>query len=430
MDAYEPLLSLLVAGLVGLLIGLEREQSRPIGPEAPGHIGGIRTHPLVALSGALTMLLSRELGVWLPIAGLLTVGALVIAAYVNALKAGGGSGITSEVTLIVTYLLGTLAMSDVILPVERRWIVVASLAVLATLLLSVKPTLHAFAKQATRDDILATLKFLIVAVVVLPLLPDRTYGPLDVLNPYSIGLMVVLIAGIGFVGYLLVRALGPGRGLGLTGLVGGLVSSTAVTLSSAGRAKGEPAIRDACALAVTVASTVMFGRILLEVQVVHPDLVPRLAVPLVLMTLAGAAFALVYFLRGRAQHATAKEVRFSNPFELSSALKFGALFAGILLVSKAATLYLGAGGTYLAGLLAGLADVDAITLSMARLAKAGEVKPEVAVTTILIGAGSNTVVKGTMATVVGGWDFGRRIALAFGTVLLAGLLGVLWVWLS
>jgi uncharacterized membrane protein (DUF4010 family) len=430
MEEFEPFVSLGVALAVGLIIGFEREQSAPVEPKARrSFVGGARTYPMVSLIGALAMLLARQSGpalVWLAFVGTF---AFLIVAYADVVRRDGDRGLTSEAAFIVTFMLGALATSNgVIEPVGKRSMVLLAVAVLATVILSIKPRVHALAERVSKDDVYATLKFLIVAVVVLPLLPDETFGPLGVLNPHKIGLMVALIAGIDFVGYVAVRALGPGRGLGLTGLVGGLASSTAVTLSMSGRARESTELHPSCALAVVTASTVMFPRVLIEVAVVHRPLLASLWIPLLAMTLAGLA-AVLFFYR-RAQGATAKtdKLEIDNPFELSSALKWGFVFVVVLLMAKLATTYLGRGGTYLAGLLAGTTDVDAITLGMANLAKSGEIEPTVAVTTIIIGTASNTLVKGGMATTIAGWRFGRMVLAAFGAMLVAGALGLFVVW--
>jgi len=268
----------------------------------------------------------------------------------------------------------------------------------------------------------------VVAVIVLPLLPDRTYGPLDVLNPFDVGRLMVLISVLSFVGYAGIRLLGPRRGLGLTGVVGGLVSSTAVTLSMSGRARERPEIAGSAALAVVLASTIMFPRIFAIVAVVNPALQAAVAWPLALATAAGLLSSLVLWLRSRRGAHEGAAVVFTNPFELGRALWFALLFVVVLLGSKAAALYLGTAGTYAAGVLAGSTDVDAITLSMARLAGA-EVPARVAATTIFLGAAANTVVKGGMAAVIGGWPFGRRVLVAMGAMLAAGAGGVALAWL-
>jgi len=428
MDEYEPFLSLGIALAVGLLIGLEREQSAAAERTDQHLIGGARTHPIVALLGGLSALLARELGVGLPLLLLVALTAFIVVAYAAALRAGRGPGITSEVALLVSYVLGALALSHgVIEPLTRRISVVAASAVVVTLLLSSKPRSKALAQRISQQDVNATLKFLIVGVVVLPLLPNETFGPLDVLNPREMGLLVVLIAGISFVGYAAVRIVGPERGLGLTGFVGGLASSTAVTLAMASRAKEEPALVRACALAVVLASTVMIARVAVVVGVVNPQLLRALAAPLLAMGLASTAASLALYFRSRQHGRAAEAVSISNPFELSTALKFALLFSVVLLGSTAATKYLGTRGTYAAGILAGTTDVDAITLSMARLA-GGAIPMPVAATTVFLGLASNTIVKAVMATVLGGWRFGRVVAAAFGISLMAGGAAVAIAW--
>jgi len=436
VDTYQLFASLGLALVAGLIIGLEREQAALEEEKPEGKfIGGSRTFPLFALLGAIAVLVSRELGSWVLLTTFLGVLALVSISYAADVFRGGDRGLTSEVALVLTFLLGALSMSTgVVEPLRQKIFVVLSAAVLATLLLSVKLPLHQFIAKATKEDVLGTMKFLLVAVVVLPLLPDRTMGPLDALNPFKVGLMIVLIGGVSFVGYVAMRVLGPGRGLSITGLVGGLVSSTAVTLTFSRRAKDEPALASACALAIVLASTVMSVRVAVLVAVVNPNLAISVAVPMGAMTLASiGACALLYREARRPIHGSSKaetarsDVKFQNPFALGSAIKLGAIFAVVLLLSKAATLYASAGGMYVTGLIAGMADVDAITLSMADLAK-NHLPAEVAVTTILIAVVSNTMVKGGLALALGGWALGKRTLASLGAAIGGGLLGALWVW--
>jgi uncharacterized membrane protein (DUF4010 family) len=431
MAQYEPFLSLLLAMFAGLLIGLERQQSAEgDGADKAEILGGARTHPLVALVGACVMLLARQVGsaiLLMTLAGFLAFLAL---SYAHDLRTTGSRGLTSEVALLLTFVLGSLsAAGATVLPVEQKIVVVSSISVVATLLLSVKPRLHALVRKASKEDVFATLKFLLVALVVLPQLPNRTMGPLDVLNPYKIGLMVVLIAGISFTGFVAIRALGTQRGLGLTGILGGLASSTAVTLSLSGRVKEEPRLVDSFAMAIVLASSIMFLRVLVTVAILAPALVPALAIPLGAMAGGGfIAAALLWRVSQTQAVAEAGEIHFSNPFELGSAVKFAAFFALVLLAAKAATTYFGTGATYLMGVLAGTTDVDAITLSMTRLAQTGSIGTPVAVTTILLGVASNTLVKAGMTAFAGGWAFGRRIVLVFSGLLVLGALGLLILW--
>lgn len=414
----------------GLLLGFERELSmpRPDDGRSESYLAGARTFPLVALLGATAALLAGVFGWVALVLPFVALGALVLVSYSDDVRRGSDRGLTSEVALILTFVLGALAMTqDVFDGVRQKALVVGAVAVTSTLLLSLKPRLQAFLERVSREDVFATLKFLVVLVIVLPLLPNEAMGPLGALNPWQIGLMVVLIAGISFVGYVTMRLFGAQRGLGFTGLVGGLASSTAVTLSFSARAKAEPALANACALAVVLASSIMPARVLVEVSVVNPSLLAQMAYPMGAMIAVGLVAAGYLYWRSRS-HAPAGEIRVANPFQLSTAVKFALVFALVLLASKVATTYFGTGATYLAGLLAGTTDVDAITLSMARLAFEGVASDEVAVTTILLGVVSNTCVKGGMALVLGGQAFGLRVCAALAAMLVAAGIGLVAVW--
>jgi len=418
LDSYELYLSLALAAAAGLLIGIEREQSAPRDESKESFVGGARTHPLVALAGGLSVLVSRETHWPVVAVALAALTAFLVVNYAQDVRRGAGRGLTSEAAFLVSFLLGALALtSDVIRPPERKYLSVAAVAVLATVLLSAKPTLTPLARRLTREDLSATLKFLVLAVVVLPLLPDRAYGPLDALNPRQIGVLVVLIAGINFLGYAAIRILGPQRGLGLTGLVGGLASSTAVTLSMSARAREEPRLADSLALAVVLASSVMFIRMGVLVAIVAPQLLGAAWSPLVAMAAAGLLASLWLYRRSR--ETPKADLKLSNPVELWEALKFALYFTVVLVGSKAAATYLGAGGAYAAGAVAGTADVDAITLSLARLARSG-LPAQVAVTSIFLAAASNTIVKAILSASLGGWAYGRRVATAFAIILAAG----------
>jgi uncharacterized membrane protein (DUF4010 family) len=425
----EPFASLGLAVAAGFLVGLERERSRPASDEV-SFVGGARTHPLLALVGALASLAARQVG---PVAVVVPFAALVILLglnYAGDVWRDRHRGITSEVAFLVTFVLGVLSTSSgVVEPLSTRVFVVAGAAVVTAAVLSAKPALHPLVGRISAHDLAAAMRFLIVAVVLLPLLPDRTYGPLDVLNPVRIGALVVLISALSFAGYAAVRLLGPERGLSLTGLAGGLVSSTAVTLSMAGRARANPQLGGPAAAAVMLASTVMFARVMVLVAVANPGLVGAVAPPVAAAGLGAAASALAIWLRSRGAPVQAGAVALHNPFELGSALRFALLFAVVLLASKAASTHLGTAGTYAAGVLAGATDVDAITLSMASLA-GGQVPERVAATTIFLGVAVNSLVKGIMALVAGGLPFGRRVLAAQGAALLAGAAGLAASWLA
>lgn len=425
MTRYEPYLSLGLATAAGLLIGLEREHSAPTDPKEESFLGGARTHPLFALVGGVSVLAAREVGAWalvLPLGGLV---ALLVANYWGDVVAGRSRGITSEAAFLLSFMLGALSLTEhVIEPLSRKVFVVAAIAVVATALLSSKPKIHPLAQRISAADISGTLEFLVLAVIVVPLLPDEHLGPLETLNPHDIGLFVILISALSFVGYAGIRLLGPERGLGLTGVVGGLVSSTAVTLSLSGRAREHEEIRESAALAVLLASTIMFLRVILLVTLVNGTILRLVVPPMLAAAGAGIGVSLLLWLRSRRVRRAAGPIGFSNPFELGRALGFALFFAAVLVGTKAAAVYLGDAGTYAAGLLAGTTDVDAITLSMAGLAD-GPVAPAVAATTIFLAAGSNTLVKGLLALFLGGWRFGRQVLAGQLTMLLAGVVALI-----
>jgi uncharacterized membrane protein (DUF4010 family) len=430
-DHLEPFLSLGLALAAGLLIGLERERSVSEDARARAFLGGARTHPLVALVGGVATLAGRSLGTAPLIVTLVALVVLLALNYgIDTLK-GGPHGITSEVAFLLSFLLGVLALTrDVIEPLASRAFVVAAVAVIATFLLSARDRLHPLAQRTSAEDVAATLKFLIVAVVVLPLLPDRTFGPYEVLNPHKLGILLVLITGISFLAYAAIRLLGAERGLGLTGLLGGLVSSTAVTLAMAARVREREDLADAGALAVMMASTVMFFRVVVVVALVNPALIGRLLAPMGMGAAGGLLTCLALWHRSRRAAHPASGVVLKNPFELGRAVLFALLFGAAILGTKAASVHLGASGTYAVGVLAGATDADAVALSMAELVRAGGVAPAVAATAIFLGVAANTLVKGVLALTGGGAAFGRRVLGAQLVVLLTGGVGAALGWLG
>lgn len=429
MEAYENHLSLATALAVGLLIGLEREQTKQKEVQAkeaegehPGgaSLGGIRTYPLFALVGALSTMLGPA-SMWLPLVSLLGVFALVAISYAADVRRGTDGddhNITSEVAIVATYLLGALAASrGVVEPMADRLVLVAGLGVVATFLLSSKERFHTLVVRVSREDLFATTKFLIVTVIVVPLLPDRNMGPLEAINPRTLGLLVVTISGLSFVGYIAMKLWGAKRGLLLGAALGGLVSSTAVTLSFANRTQAEPRLAPAAAGAIAVAWTIMLGRVAVLVAIIDLALLRTLAIPLAAMILASLVGLALTFRRDGESEA---KLELSNPFELGSAIKVTLMFGVVLLVTKAATVYLGSEGLYLASALGGTTDVDAVTLSSARLAQTAAVTPIVGTISIAIGIAVNTLVKTGMAAVIGGSALGRRMILVAAMVVVAG----------
>ncbi len=403
---------------LGMLIGLERERTR-------GEIqsfAGVRTFSLAALLGAVCVYAAERSGLpWIIGLVFLALIALVIVAYQAAAKKGQ-TGATTEVSLIITFLAGCLCAWG-----EPG--VAGAIAVVTMLLLALKGWLHNLAKRIEASDVEATLKFAIITLIVLPLVPDTNFGPagLEVINPYKTWLMVVLIAGLNFVGYILVKVLGRVHGLGITGLLGGLVSSTAVTLGFSQRSRTEPDLAPVLALAILLAWTVMFFRVVVEVAVVNFDLAKSLVLGMSLMGSVSLVICLLLWRRGRSK-VQAEVQSGHNPFELGDAIKFGVLFAVVIFAASAAQVYFGDTGLYVAGALAGLTDVDAIALSMANLAAQDPASSAAASRTIVIAVISNTMVKCGMVIWLGAPSLRKTIipvtvALALAGVAAAYLVG-------
>jgi uncharacterized membrane protein (DUF4010 family) len=403
-----------IAILLGALVGIEREKRKE--EEDAGGIAGLRTFTLLALLGAAAGFLARSLSSpWIVAAALLIVGAFVVAGYLVAARSDPEStGLTTEVAAVVVFLLGAMVM----LGFAELAI---GLGVLTAAVLAYKRPLHGFVDKLGWDDVYAGLRLLIATFIALPLLPDKPIDPWGALNPYTLWLLVILISSLSLIGYVLTRLLGPARGTALTGLAGGLVSSTAVTLSFAREGRDKPKKSAALACGILLAWAVMFLRVILLVAVVNRALLSHVLVPFLVMALVVGGFAAFLYYRSGGSDGTAgkKGVNVQNPFSLTAAAKFAALFAVVLLAVKIVQANFPPTGLYAVAAIAGLTDVDAITLSMSELAKSGEAR--IAVIAIVIAALSNTLVKCGMAFVLAGSTFGRPLLIATIVTLLAGL---------
>ena len=408
----QALQTMIIALVLGGLVGLEREHAQAGKKQI--QLGGVRTFPILALLGAISAFGSQRMS-WFFMAGFLTVSLLLIISYYYTAKED--PGMTTELSALAVFLIGALAQ-------WREIHLAAALAIILTALLALKRPLHEMTTRLGEDDLYATLKFVTVTIIVLPLLPDEAYGPLSVFNPYKLGLMVVLIATIGFAGFFMIRMLGARLSIILMGLLGGLVSSTAVTLSCAEKRRQNPALSSAYALATGIACVMMFPRVLLEAFVINLALAKQLVIPIASAAVLGILVIAVGVLRLKPGHE--EEVAVTNPFRLMPAVKFGLMLAAILFLAKAAQLYLGNLGVYVASAAAGLTDVDAITLSMARLSLEGESESPVSLATalgaILLAAAVNTTVKGAFALSARAPAFRLAVTPIF-IALLTGVLG-------
>jgi len=410
----EPWWRFAAALLIGALIGLEREFVQQRSGEQ--EFGGIRTFALMSLLGAVAAFLTDQYGPLIFLAVYLGLILLLWASLLASSMRGVEEGITTEVTALLVPLFGAMM-------IWNQPAVAAALGVITALILALKPRLHGAARRMSAEDLRATLEFSIITAVVLPLLPNEGFGPFGVLNPFQIWLLVVFISGIGFLGYVLMKYLGPERGIGITGLLGGLASSTATTLSFAGRSKTNAGLSTVLAQGILLASCVMFPRVLIEVAVVNPALVRQVVVPLATMLIAGGIAVYILRRRGRAEEkADHGGVELSNPLRLKTAITFGLVFAVVLVAVEAANEYFGSAGVYIASILAGITDVDSITLSVSNLSLKGLLDPRVAAIAIILATIMNTIAKAVMAMVLGTPRLRRLVSRAFGLVVLAGLI--------
>lgn len=410
----ELLLNLATALSVGLLIGTERSWS---GRDNTGQeLAGIRTFGLAGLFGGLATLSAIHFGAAAWIAMFVALALLTIAGYVIESRTYADHGMTTEVALLITFLLGSLAVAEMRL-------LAASVAVVVALLLSLKARLHGALRKLSEAELSGALKLLFISVVLLPVLPSQGYGPWQAFNPYTTWWMVVLIAGIGFAAYVAIRVLGTRHGLMVTALLGGIVSSTAMTITLA-RLNTEK-LRPALAAGLLATSALMFPRVLLEVGLINRALLPSLLAPMLTAGLIYAAGALFYYLRAGQQPPSGAEPPLKNPFELGPALRFAGLLVIILFLVEGARRLLGDTGIYLVALLSGLTDVDAITLSLSNSART-DLSEMVAVRGIFLAALSNSLVKAGLILFIGG----RAMAVLTLPFMLGGLvagLAVLWL---
>ena len=287
--AYPELLTVALdfatAILLGALVGIEREK-RKSEEEETHHIAGLRTFILLALFGATAGFISRSLSAsWIFGVSLLIVGAYVVAGYyVTSRTSQNGKGLTTEVAAVIVFLLGAMVMFGF----EPLAI---GLGVVTAAVLAYKQPLHGFVEKLGWDDVYAGVRLLIATFIALPLLPNEPVDPWGALNPYKLWLLVILISSLSLVGYVLTRLLGASRGVALTGLAGGLASSTAVTLSFAKEGRDNPQIANALACGILLAWAVMFVRVLVLVAVVNRLLLVPLLTPFVVMAVVVAAFA-------------------------------------------------------------------------------------------------------------------------------------------
>lgn len=397
---------------LGLLVGLQREWAKP-------EAAGIRTFALITVLGTVCALLAQKFGGWVLAGGMVALGGLLVLAHLRRERSSEDHpGATTEVAALLMFAVGALLPAGMITEAVAIGGGVA-------LLLHWKKPLHGFVERIGGADIRAVFRLVLIALVVLPLLPDRSFGPYEVLNPFQIWLMVVLIVGISVGGYLISRYVGPQTGSVVCGILGGLISSTATTVTYARRSKVAPETAPLSALVIIIASTIVFARVAFEVAVVAPAIFWQVLPQFGLMGLWMALIATVAFALARREQAGAFEPK--DPSNLAAAVIFGGLYALVLLAVAAAREYFAAPGLYVVAALSGLTDIDAITLSTAQMITAERLNVAIGWRMMLVGALSNILFKGFVIAVLGPSRLFGRIAALFGFALAGGVL-LLWLW--
>ena len=401
---------------IGLLIGVERGWKSREAKEGE-RIAGLRTYGLTGLLGGGAGVLSQYLEI--AAFGFVFLGftAAVTVAYVIRQRTSEDVSITGLVALLLTFLLGALAALDHVN-------LAASAAVVTAMLLRFKDVLHGWLRKLEKRELHAVLQLLLISVVLLPILPDRGYGPWQVLNPYEIWWMVVLIASISFIGYFTMKIAGPGQGVILTALAAGMASSTALTLHFSRLSRKQEDMKNLLASGILVACGTMFPRIVLISSLINPALFNALIVPMTVMTLL-TLFSAAVIWRKSVDRPPSELVYLINPLELKPALFFGALLVLVILLGKAAIHFFGDAGLYLLAAVSGIADVDPINLTLSRMSIA-ELSLDVTVLAIVIASSSNTLVKAVLAISIGGLGLGMRV---FVPLLAAAGAGLATVWL-
>lgn len=406
----DTLLRLGLALSIGLLIGLERGFSQRTEPEG-GRVAGFRTFGVIGLSGGLVAVLAQATHWAVLAAAIPSFVAIVLFAFWHGERQRRDVGATTLFATLTTFALGIVAVMG---EIEHA----AAAAVVLTALLALKKEMHLGVERLKRVELRAAVQLLLISAVILPVLPDRGFGPFEALNPYRIWLMVVLIAGVSFAGYVAIRLFGAGRGVLLTGALGGLVSSTAVALSLAGRAREPDASPSALAAGIVVAASMMFWRCALVVGAIDLALGMRLAWPLGVAGIIGMVGGFILARRGQGG-----DFEPSDPTSLRMAIQFGLLLGLIELMAAALRHWVGDNGLFVLAGISGLADVDAISLSIADMAGKG-LDRGIGAGAILLAAGVNTLVKIGIVGVKGSSALAWRVGLPLLAALCGGVVAL------
>lgn len=423
--------------LLGALIGVQREIRQQ--KEEVRDLAGFRTFTFISLLGFLTGYFTINLfgTIWFMLVVLVGVLSLIILSYyVVTENKQNGIGIMTQILAIFAFFIGILISYN-------NYYISIVLTIVITSILFLGHELHQFAKRLTKTEIFATLKFAIISMVILPILPNKNYSPidmpiikniflnqnlisidflakLDVFNFYHIWLMVVFVSGIAYIGYILMKYLGSKKGILLTGFLGGFMSSTALTTSFAIQSKKNNHLIMPLAIGVIIACSTMFFRILFEIIILNSNLFLAVLIPLSLMGLIGFLLAIYLLIKFNNKHHKIDREKIKSPFTLGPALTFALIFLIVTFFAKLFSILFGNSGIYLLSFISGITDVDAITISLCNLAKIGSISNLVAALGIVIASATNTMFKASLAYYLGTKDFAKVIFYVFGVILFAG----------
>lgn len=413
-----PFLHSLIVGIsLGALIGLVRQWSDEIQEKETESTAGIRTFSLWSVLGFLAAYIHQEHAAFFFPVSFATFGILLIATNYIDRHHQKAFGLTSSSAAILTFLVGALVYWQQIQPA-------IAITVTIGILLVSKPFVHRWTTRLTNEDMQSLLQFLVVTGLILPLVPNKGYGPLEAFNPYSIWLMVVLISGLGFVGYVAVRLLGTRAGIIVTGLAGGLASSTATTLALTRNSRDTPDISRTLAAGIVIANTVMIGRLAVIVLAINQNLFMQILMPLLIMAVPTSLYLGWKFLISRSSSKEVELPQLGNPLSLKLAIKFALLYGIVVFLIKAVGTWGDGSGFYPVVFLSGLTDVDAIALSLANEQNAASLDLKLAASGIVIAALANTLFKTVLGTALGHPSLRLPLLSTMIPMILAGVIGL------
>jgi len=390
--------------LLGALVGIEREKR--------GHgelIEGLRTFMLVSFLGVVSGYFSEILGnVYISIVAFFSVGILAIIGYNFKAYKKGHYGMTTEIAFILTFLFGVMVYYEL-------YFFAIAFAVILTLILVSKEHLHNFAKNLTKKEIKSAIIFAVIAFVILPLMPRYALDPLGVLNPYIIWLAIVLVLLISFVAYVALKIFSPRYGAVVSAFFGGLVGSTPVTIAMSDQARASKKIVNYAVFTIMVACSTMFLRVAGLTAILNNTLTLSTFTPLIILGFLGY---LMSVFKWRRDIRKKFKVKIASPLAFKTALKFASLFIITLFITRLAQNYLGSNGVYLVSMVAGFADVDAVTVSLAT----STLPPLVIMNSILFACLANTLLKFMLVDVVGHRKMAEQVGIYFAIILVAGII--------